>query len=149
MVEYVKIRFGNDFDRTGSRFEDTVEDMFRSMGPMFSLGERSWKPQMDIYETEEKIIILVELAGVRKDDLDIEVNSKAIKIAGGRVVNPGVEGCKYRLAEIQYGRFERIVVLPSYIDTEKVEASFKDGFLTIRLAKMPVERTMRIPVSDD
>jgi HSP20 family protein len=149
MVEYIKIRFGNDFDRAGSRFEDTVEDMFRSMGPMFSLGERSWKPQMDVYETEEKIIILVELAGVQKDDLEIEVNSKAIRIAGGRVVNPGVEGCKYRLAEIQYGKFERIVVLPAYIDTEKVDASFKDGFLKISLTKRPVEKTMRITVSGE
>lgn len=149
MVEYIKIRFGNDFDRTGSRFEDTVEDMFRSMGPMFSLGDRSWKPQMDVYETEENIIILVELAGVQKEDLDIEVNSKAIKIAGGRVVNPGVDGCKYRLAEIQYGKFERIVVLPVYIDTENVEASFRDGFLTINLTKKPLEKSMRIPISDD
>lgn len=147
-MEYIKIRFGNDLDQTGSRFEETIEEMFRSMGPMFSLGERSWRPAMDVYETGDEIIVLAEIAGVVKEDLDIEVNSKAIRISGVRDVRPRVESCKYRLAEIQYGRFERILVLPAIIDPDKVDASFQDGFLTVRLAKKALEKTMRIPISE-
>jgi HSP20 family protein len=150
MVEYIKIRFGDDLDRTGSRFEEAVENMFRSMGPMFSIGERSWKPQMDVYETADEIILLAELAGIRKDDLDIEVNSKAIKIAGGRKIKSGSESCKYRLAEIQYGNFERIIMLPGLIDPEKVDASFQDGFLTVRLSKKKqIATTTKIHVTDE
>ena len=150
MVEYIKIRFGNELDRTGSRFEQTVEDMFRSMGPTFSLGERSWRPQMDVYETQDEIVILAEIAGVDKDDLDIEVDGKAIKISGGRNNRTGAESCRYRLAEIQYGNFERIIMFPVYVDPDKVNASFQDGFLTVRLTKKkPDDKKTRVPVSSD
>lgn len=148
-MEYIKIRFGDELDKIGSRFEETIEDMFRSMGPMFSLAERSWRPSMDIYETKDEIIILAEVAGVNKDCLDIEVNSKAVKISGIRNELPKMEPCNYRLAEIQYGMFERILILPAYIDPDNVDASFQDGFLKIRLIKKPVERTIKIPISDD
>jgi HSP20 family protein len=148
-MEYIKIRFGDDIDKTGSRFEETIEDMFRSMGPVFSLRERTWKPSMDIYETEDEIILLAEVAGVSKDLLDIEVNTKAIKISGSRNEVSKMESCKYRLAEIQYGIFERILILPAFIDPDKVDASFNDGLLKIRLIKKPVEKTIKIPIGDD
>jgi HSP20 family protein len=148
-MEYIKIRFGDDIDKIGSRFEETIEDMFRSMGPVFSLRERTWKPSMDVYETEDEIILLAEVAGVSKDCLDIEVNSKAIKISGNRNEIPKMESCKYRLAEIQYGIFERILILPAFIDPDRVDASFNDGLLKIRLIKKPFERTIKIPIGDE
>jgi HSP20 family protein len=148
-MEYIKIRFGDEFEKIGSRFEETIEDMFRSMRPIFCLTERTWKPSIDIYETENEIVILAEVAGVSKECLDIEVNSKAIKISGSRNEVPKRESCKYRLAEIQYGIFERILILPSFIDPDKVDASFQDGFLKIRLLKKPVEKTIKIPIADD
>ncbi len=148
-MEYIKIRFGDEFDKIGSRFEETLEDMFRSMGPIFSLADRTWRPSMDIYESEDDIIVLAEVAGVSKDCLDIEVNSKAIKISGNRIEVPKRDSCKYRLAEIQYGFFERILILPAYIDPDNVDASFQDGFLKIRLIKKPIERTIQIPIADE
>ena len=148
-MEYIKIRFGDEFDKIGSRFEETIEDMFRSMGPIFSLAERTWRPSMDIYETEDEIIILAEVAGVSKECLDVEVNSKAVKISGNRNEVPKLESCKYRLAEIQYGMFERILILPAFIDPDNVDASFQDGFLKIRLIKKPIERTINIPIVGD
>ncbi|MDY0376840.1 MAG: Hsp20/alpha crystallin family protein, partial [Desulfobacterales bacterium] len=61
----IKIRFGNDFERLGTKL--SIEEMFRAMNPMFTLSERTWKPPMDIYETPEEIIILAEIAGVDKE----------------------------------------------------------------------------------
>ncbi len=148
MVEYIKIRFGNELDRTGSRFEQTFEDMFRSMGPSFSLGQRLWRPQVDVYETADEIVVLAAIAGVEKDDLDIEVDGKALRISGSRKNRLGAESCRYRLAEIQYGNFERVVMFPVYVDPDKVDASVEDGFLTVRLTKKKLdERKTRIPVS--
>jgi HSP20 family protein len=148
-MEYIKIRLGDEFDKIGSRFEETIEDMFRSMGPIFCLTERTWRPSIDLYETNDEIVILAEVAGVSKDRLDIEVNSKAIKISGNRNEVPKRESCKYRLAEIQYGIFERILILPAFIDPDKVDATFQDGFLKIRLLKKPMEKTIKIPIADD
>ncbi|MFC1858929.1 Hsp20/alpha crystallin family protein [Thermodesulfobacteriota bacterium] len=147
-MDYIKIRFGSEFDRLSSNLEKTVEHLFRSVGPMFKLSECAWRPQMDIYETPEEIIILAEIAGVTKENLEIEINSKAIKIHGTRPIIPLMENASYRLAEIQYGNFERVLFLPAPIDTEKVNASFSNGLLQIKLSKLPQEVTHTIPISD-
>ncbi|QTA87713.1 Hsp20/alpha crystallin family protein [Desulfonema magnum] len=148
-MDYIKIRFGSDFDRLDSRFEKTAEEMFRSINPMFRISERVWKPQMDIYETPEEIFILAEISGVKKEELEIEVSTKAVKIYGRRAELPRVENATYRLAEIQYGKFERILFLPAPIDTEKVTASYSDGFLKLRIAKLRYDdRTYKIPITD-
>jgi len=147
-MDYIKIRFTDDFDQLESEFEKTFEDMFRAISPMFTLAERKWKPQMDIYETPDEIIILAEIAGVNKDDLELEISSKAVKVHGNRTEFPRVENATYRLAEIQYGRFERILYLPSPIDTEVVSASYSNGLLTIRLAKLLLDKTRKIPITE-
>lgn len=148
-MDYIKIRFGSEFDGLDPMFESTVEEMFRHLKPMFRLSEQSWKPQMDIYETQTEIIVLGELAGVKKEDLEIEISSKAVKIQGFRTQFPKMENTTYRLAEIQYGRFERILYLPSPIDTEKATASCKDGFLKIHLVKLPKDRVHKIAIFDE
>jgi len=147
-MDYIKIRFIQDIDQLGSEVEKTFEEMFRSINPMFSLSERTWKPQMDIYETPEEVIILAEIAGVNKEDIELEISSKAVRIHGKRTEFPRVENATYRLAEIQYGTFERILFLPAPIDPEIVSASYSNGFLQIRLAKLALDKTHKIPITD-
>lgn len=147
-MEYIKIRFIQDIDQLTSEAEKTFEEMFRSVSPMFSLSERKWKPQMDIYETPEEIIILAEIAGVNKENLELEISSKAVRIYGKRGEFPRIENATYRLAEIQYGTFERILFLPSPIDPEIVSASYSNGFLQVRLAKLELDKTRKIPISN-
>ena len=103
---------------------------------------------MDIYETVDEIIILAEIAGVSKDDLEVEINRKAVKIYGNRRPVHRLNNSTYRLAEIQYGKFERILFLPTPIDTEMVSASFLNGLLQIHLAKIPVDVIHKIPIKD-
>ena len=103
---------------------------------------------MDITETPEEIIIVAEIAGVDKDDLDVEISSKAVRIRGNRYVRHCSAEATYRLAEIQYGDFERTIFLPAPIDPEIVSAAYANGFLEIRLAKLPRDITHKIPISD-
>jgi HSP20 family protein len=147
-MDYIKIRFGDDFDEISSKFEKSIEDMFRSVNPMFNLSERAWSPSMDIYETSDEIIIRVEIAGVEKEKLEVEINSKAVRVFGSRTEMPRVAGGTYRLAEIQYGKFERIVFLPAPIDTEVVSSSYSSGLLQLRLAKLPQAKTYTIPIDE-
>lgn len=147
-MDYIKIRFSSDFETAGSRVEKTIEDMFRSLNPLFILSERKWNPQMDIYETEDEIIVLSEIAGVSKEDLGVEISNKAVKIYGDRNQIPRVDNTKYRLAEIQYGKFERVLFLPALIDTGVVSASYSNGFLQIRLAKLAMNEVQKIKISD-
>lgn len=147
-MDYIKIRFGDEFDDISSRFEKTIEDMFRAVNPIFKLSERTWSPQMDIYEAPEEIIIRASIAGVERENLEVEINSKAVRIYGNRTEMPRAERGTYRLAEIQYGKFERVLFLPTPVDTEVVSSSFSNGFLQIRLAKLPAAKPHKIPIED-
>lgn len=147
-MDYIKIRFGEDFNRAAPSFGKTFDDMFRSISPMFTLGDRTWTPQMDIYETPEEVIIRAEIAGVDKENLEVEINNKAVKISGSRCELPRIDNATYRLAEIQYGKFERTLYLPAPIDTEIVTSSFSNGFLQIRLAKLSQNKVHKIPIED-
>jgi len=147
-MEFFKIRFGNDLDELTSKLERTLEDML-GISPSFTLSERTWRPPMDMYETPEEVVILAEIGGVDKEDLEVEISSKAVRIQGRRVAPASGPNSTYRLAEIQYGRFERILFLPSPINSDKVTAASKNGFLEIRLVKRPVDQAYKVPVSTE
>jgi len=147
-MEFIKIRIADDFGQLGSDLEKTIEDMFRSMSPTFMFAQRTWKPPMDMNETPDEIVIVAEIAGVDKDDLEVEISSKAVRIKGNRVARHCSDDATYRLAEIQYGRFERILYLPAPIDPEVVSAGYSNGLLEIRLAKMPIEKSHKIPIAN-
>lgn len=150
-MEYIKIKFGSDFGKMGSRIEKTIEEIFRtrSINPMFFSKEHTWTPQMDIYETNEQIIIRAEIAGVDKENLEVEINSKAIRIYGNRKEVPRFGNATYRLAEIQYGKFERILYFPSPVDPEIVQSSYSNGFLEIQLAKKIADKTYKVPITEE
>jgi len=147
-MDIIKIRFADKIEEVDARVERVVEDMFRSLSPVFNLAERSWKPLMDMNETPEQIIILAEVAGVDKDDLEVEISSRAVRIRANRNPRYCSPEATYRLAEIQYGRFERILFLPAPIDPEIVSASYANGMLEIRLAKQPLDAIHKIQVTD-
>ncbi len=148
-MDYIKIRFGDDLDRIGSRLERTLQDFFgRSSNPMFGSKDCGWVPQMDIFETEKEVFLWAELAGVQKEDLEVEVNSKALRIHGLRKELPKPADGAYRLAEIRYGHFERVIYLPSPVDPEVVSSSFTNGFLSIRILKVQARKTHKVTISD-
>lgn len=149
-MDYIKIKFGDPYDRFGSHIEKTLQDIFRPrpVNPMFACKDCGWIPQMDMYETEKEVIIWAELAGVEKEQLEVEVNSKAVRIHGVRKELPRDPEGAYRLAEIRYGKFERVLYLPAPVDTDVVSSSFANGFLSIRMAKLEIHKTHKIPIAD-
>lgn len=148
-MEYIKIRFGDDWDRLGSGFGRTLDTIFRSGNPMFADCDQPWNPQMDVYETSTEVFVTAEIAGVDKDDLDVEINNKAIKISGRRMPVPRAAEASFRLAEIQYGTFERVYYLPAIIDPEAVSATYANGLLQLSMTKALPTRPRRIPISED
>ncbi len=134
-MEHIEIRFGNNIETIAAE-DKSFDDMFQSVNPMFCFSKRVWKPQMDIFETRNEIIIQAEMAGVRRENIIIEVSNKAVKISGTRKSNQPDPTATYRLAEIQFGQFERVLYLPSVIDVEKVSALFSTGFLELTLGKL-------------
>lgn len=145
-MNLIKIRIADALGQMDQEFERTVNEMFNLINPKFSLYQNTWRPQIDIYENMEDIVLLVDIAGVKTENLHIEINHKTVKICGHRGDKPLGSGARYRLAEIPSGYFERIVNLPMSIDTNRVEAVYKDGLLQLTMGKLPLNTAYKIPV---
>jgi HSP20 family protein len=148
-MDYIKIRFTNDFDGMGNNRQRSMNSVFPSLNPMYSFSRNTWYPPLDIFETPSEIILIAELAGVEKEALNVEINSRAIRISGRRAGVPPAEKGKYRLAEIQYGSFERVLYLPAAIDTESVNATYRKGLLDIRVNKLAMPTRHNIPITEE
>jgi HSP20 family protein len=139
-MNYIKIRFRNDRNMIEREIQDAIEDMFNMANQtVFTMGEYSWRPHTDIYETPGEILVIMDLAGVKREEIHLEVSRKSIKIYGKRDQKALLGTTRYRLAEIAYGYFERHLALPSPVDGEQIEAVYKDGLLEIRMVKLPPE----------
>jgi HSP20 family protein len=145
-MDYIKIRFVESPEGIESEFRRSVEEMVRAAQPRFTLARQRWRPQIDIYETRNRIVILAEVAGVLRDEICLEVGSRTVKLSGIREGGMQEEcGC-YRLAEIPCGRFERKIALPVAVDNETAKAVYRDGILEIHLVKRPQERVYKIAI---
>lgn len=147
-MDYIKIRFGGSFGQLQAELEETMDSLFRTANPIFSASSQGFRPQMDIFETPGEIILVAEMAGVNKSDLSVELDAKAVKIAGFRAEIQREPGSRFHLAEIPYGSFERTVFLPKPIDPDKVTASYSGGILQIRMAKQKAPGPQKVLISD-
>ncbi|GIX07024.1 MAG: hypothetical protein KatS3mg115_1427 [Candidatus Poribacteria bacterium] len=107
-----------------------------------------WRPPVDVYETADTFIILVELPGVLpEEDVRIELTDHVLTIRGTRRDRSPRKKQHYHIAEINYGPFERIVRLPRVIDQEATpEAHYENGFLEIVIPKEVSSRSRIIPI---
>lgn len=108
------------------------------------LWTEAFTPLADIEETDDAYIIEVELPGIKRDDIDVEVQGRRVVVSGERKERErsGILRSKARVT----GRFHYEAVLPGDIDADKVEARYEDGVLTVRLPKPEHERTRSIKV---
>ncbi len=142
-MNFIKIKFGNNFEE---EFQKAVHEVFHLVSPVFKYYESIWRPNIDVYESIDEIIILVDLAGLNKEELHIEIDHRKIKIAGVRKAVADLKDARYRLAEIPRGYFERSIALPETVDAESAIASYADGVLMIRVNKLAVNKTRRIEI---
>lgn len=101
---------------------------------------------IDVYQTENEIVIKSTIAGVKPEDLDVSINNDMVTIKGERKNEEVVEAENYYYQECYWGHFSRSVVLPVDILSEKSEASLKNGILTIRLPKADTRKIKKIQV---
>jgi HSP20 family protein len=93
--------------------------------------EPHWTPNTDVYVTEAGLVIKVELAGMRKEDLQLVIDGNKVKINGHRPDGCRSPKCKFLLMEINYGAFESVVELPDGYDLAHARAAYQNGFLRI------------------
>lgn len=101
---------------------------------------------IDVYQTEEAIVIKSTIAGVKPEDLDVAINNDMVTIKGERKNEEVVPDNNYYYQECYWGPFSRSILLPVDIIADKSEASLKNGILTIRLPKADTTRIKKIQV---
>lgn len=147
-MSFIKVIFTDDIVDINSELRKSIDEMFSLVNSTFTVFQNAWRPQVDIYESPDEIMIVTDIAGVKTEDLYVEVHPRVLRIYGKRE-KPASGNIRYRLAEISYGYFERNLSLPLPIDTESVTAAYVDGLLQIRMKKLPTNRVRIIPIQDD
>jgi len=101
----------------------------------FRLGKQShkWRPPTDVYETDEAIIVRVEIGSMKDSDFSISLKDRSLFIQGVRPDRD--ERTTFHQMEVRFGEFESYIELHCPVDSQKVEAEYKDGFLRLVLPK--------------
>ena len=139
MVKYKRFT-GSDFEGMQQSMEKMLDNVFDEMRPTIFSAEQAWKPPVDIYETPEEIVVLAEIAGMKKEDINVIMENDVLKISGIRPDYSPSSKMKLHQMEIDYGKFQRIVKISLPIDTNNIRAQYREGFLQITLSKKELTR---------
>lgn len=109
-------------------------------------GETHWVPNTDVYVNGNGLVIKVEIAGMRREDLEITIEGNRLKISGQRPDCCRAQKCKFLVMEINYGTFESVIEIPSGYDLTQAKAAYQNGFLQIDVPAQPI-RSKKIAVT--
>ena len=107
----------------------------------------SFVPAVDVYEDEHKVVLKLEVPGVKEQDLDVQVENQTLTVRGQRSFEKEEKEENFQRIERRYGSFTRSFTLPNTINTESVNASYENGVLKIELAKREEAKPKQIKVN--
>ncbi len=135
--------------------EDPIESLQREVERLFHsqvyrrsthFAEPSWAPPADLVVSRNSARVLLELAGVPRENVRVRLHGRTLEVTGRRESPERAAGAHYHRAEIFFGEFRRTIELPWEADPSKVQAYYRDGLLTIELkaAPAPQQRTIEV-----
>ncbi|MBI5577262.1 MAG: Hsp20/alpha crystallin family protein [Deltaproteobacteria bacterium] len=130
-------------DKMNQLFEDTFS---RTRGREEALGKGMWTPAVDIFETEEAVMVKAEIPGLERDQIAVEVKDGILTLHGERKFEKEVKEENYHRIERSYGTFHRSFSLPSSVEQDRISAKFKDGVLEVTLPKKERAKPKQIKV---
>jgi HSP20 family protein len=135
--------------RNTSNLQEQVNRLFESSFP--AKGEASalttWAPAVDIYETENELVIKADLPEVNEQELDVRVENNTLTIGGERKFEDKVKEENYLRVERSYGSFSRSFSLPTTVNTEAIKAEYKNGVLTVELPKRAESKPKQVKIN--
>ncbi|NIJ10560.1 HSP20 family protein [Saccharomonospora amisosensis] len=129
-------------------FEDLSNQLSRMLYSAMNVAEpawRGWSPMADLSETEDAYLVEVEVPGVKREDLTVDLTGRELRINGERKQKQREGWFRHRTRRI--GRFHYSVTLPQDVEADKIDASLADGVLTVRAPKSASAKPRRITVS--
>ena len=146
-MELMKWNPMKDFFNVPSRFDTIFDDFFyparRASGQEAALG---WNPAVDVYESDDAIVVKAELPGMNKDQISVEMEGHLLTIKGERSSENEVKENNYYRRERTQGSFRRTLALPGEVDPETIKADYKDGVLKIEVPKPEEKKPKQISV---
>ena len=109
-------------------------------------GEGRFVPAVDVFEDQDQVVLTAEVPGMAREDLDVSVDNGVLTIRGEKKEGSKAEQAGYHRIESRYGRFERRVRLPDYVDAEKIQATYKDGVLKLEMPKAEAAKARSIQI---
>ncbi len=130
------------------QIEEPCEKSIEESGDWMEENNEEGQLTVDVYQTNDDIIIKAIVAGVKPDDLDVSITQEMITIRGRREESHRVERENYFYQELYWGSFSRSILLPQEINPDEAEATLKEGILTIRLPKRDKERIQKLRIKN-
>lgn len=128
------------------------DDFFRDfdLSPLGNgRGESVFTPAVDVREDDKEVVVKAELPGMAEKDIEVSLAANGLTIQGEKKEEKEENGKGYMRREARYGSFRRIVPLPEGLNLEKVEASFKNGVLTVTLPRLEEAKAKKIAVKTE
>ncbi len=126
--------------------QDQVNRLFQSSGRS-EQSMTTWAPAVDIYETENELVLKADLPDISDKDLDVRIENNMLTICGERKFEQKVNEDNYLRVERTYGSFSRSFSLPSTVNSEAIKAEYKNGVLTIELPKRAESKPKQVKVN--
>jgi HSP20 family protein len=141
VVKYSPFVDTDDFPAGLRLFQDSVNRLFSDQATA-----RPWAPTVDIFETDNELVLKADVPGVDLKDIDIRIENGTLSLKGERKFEREEKNKGFHRLERSYGSFVRYFTVPDTVDSENVEADYQGGVLTITLPKKEIAKPKSIKV---
>ena len=145
LVPFIRRNRG-ELARLHNEMDDLFDGFFRGLDKPFS-GYKAW-PALDVAEQEDALVVRAEVPGCKAEDVDISVYGNTLTISGEKKESKEEKDKGYYHTESLYGSFRREVNLPTDVDPAQVEATCKNGVLSITLPKAAKSKAVKVQVKE-
>jgi HSP20 family protein len=137
-----------EFGSLQNRINRIFDDALRGLSPVEGEGiERgTWAPAVDIHENDDSYSVKVDLPGVSKDDIQVDLHDSTLTIKGEKKFEDNISRYNYLRVERAYGTFVRSFTLPQSVDADKIQATYKDGVLELTIPKKEEAKPKQIQI---
>jgi HSP20 family protein len=139
-----------DQSRGSASLQDQVNRLFEGNFPRDRSGQAdlaTWAPPVDIYETENELVVKADLPDLQDKDIDVRVADNTLTIRGERKFEKDINQDNYLRMERAYGSFTRSFTLPNTVSSENIRAEYHNGVLTLHMAKREESKPKQIKIS--
>ena len=145
-MRLVRYRPGTGLPVHRDHFERMFDDFLGLNRRKMDLQNFDWTPRINVEELEDRFEITAEVPGMKKEDIDIEIQDGVLTIKGERKFEKEEKDTSYHICERSYGTFQRAFTLPDNVRGDDIEAEYKDGILRLALPKVEPQKPKEIKV---